>query len=148
MSQDVSEYNEYNSSFSPYILSLFAPIASISYQHQQERERLLPTSYTQPHHESTRVEKERRDTLKFTAPAHVCHFPHEGNQGLYGFTYRGTGQVHLREDLTDKFKMEVDLHECGHTPDEYETRRRTDMKLESMFPTFEKYRTQPPQYRT
>ncbi|MBI2572551.1 hypothetical protein HYV86_01715 [Candidatus Woesearchaeota archaeon] len=131
----------------PYVLSIFSLLNPTFYQQQQEQQRLLPTSYTQPHHESTRFEKERRDTLKFTAPAHVCHFPLEGNQGLYGFTYRGTSQVHLRDDLSDKLKIEVDLHECGHTPDEYETRRRTDLKLESMFPTQERYHTKPPEYR-
>ena len=46
-------------------------------------------------------------------------FPRSGNEGLYGFTYRHSGKIGLREDLNPKEKLDTDIHESIHTPDEY-----------------------------
>ncbi|MEK6942582.1 MAG: hypothetical protein AABX00_00790 [Nanoarchaeota archaeon] len=41
--------------------------------------------------------------------------------GVLGFTYLGDNSITRREDLI-RMKDEVDIHECMHTNDEYETR--------------------------
>ena len=53
-------------------------------------------------------------------------FPVSGNEGLYGYTFLGDIKVWRRDDLSGKFAKMVDIHECIHTPDEYETRILTD----------------------
>ena len=53
-------------------------------------------------------------------------FPKSGNEGLYGFTYRHSGKIGLREDLDPREKLDTDIHESMHTPDEYETRKITE----------------------
>ncbi len=119
-----------------------------AYAQRIRQERMLPNTYVQPDSYLRRWEKERRDILKFTQATALRTFPLNGNRGLYGFTYRG-GNVWLREDLIqrqDKEKYTTDLHESGHTPDERETRYRTDEKLRWLFPEEEKYRTKPPEY--
>ena len=95
-----------------------------------------------------RFEKERNDTLKFTPFATVQKFPRSGNEGLYGWTFRNKdGNVHIRDDLCGVKKIETDLHECGHTPDERETRYRTDEKMKPMFTEQQKYITGPKEYK-
>ena len=51
--------------------------------------------------------------------------------GLLGYTYLGAGAIHRgsQYDLQDKSYM-VDVHECIHTNDEYETRILTEWMLE------------------
>jgi len=61
---------------------------------------------------------------------HLHTFPSSGNAGLYGFTYLGDQRVWRRDDLTGEFARMVDVHECIHTPDEYETRRITEWMME------------------
>jgi|TARA_B100001971_G_C18138568_1_gene509043 hypothetical protein len=53
---------------------------------------------------------------------HMESFPISGNEGLYGFTFLGDQKVWRRDDLTGNFAKMVDIHECIHTPNEYETR--------------------------
>jgi len=53
-------------------------------------------------------------------------FPVSGNEGLYGYTFLGDIKAWRRDDLTGNFAKMVDIHECIHTPDEYETRILTD----------------------
>ncbi|MCH8004204.1 MAG: hypothetical protein IH934_06265 [Nanoarchaeota archaeon] len=53
-------------------------------------------------------------------------FPVSGNEGIYGYTFLGDIKVWRRDDLSGKFAKMVDIHECIHTPDEYETRILTD----------------------
>ncbi len=87
--------------------------------------------------------------LKFTPAAVMEKFPLQGNEGLYGWTFRNSGKVHLRDDLYGEKKMETDLHECAHTPDERETRYRTEERMRAMrVNEEEKYRTKPEEYRT
>ncbi len=69
----------------------------------------------------------------------VEHFPRSGNEGLYGFTFRHDGKVHIREDLIDYQKTKTDIHECIHTPDERETRYLVDEIMKVIFPEEEKY---------
>ena len=49
--------------------------------------------------------------------------------GILGFTYLGNNSITRREDLSGDFAYEVDVHECIHTPDEYETRRITEWMM-------------------
>jgi hypothetical protein len=49
--------------------------------------------------------------------------------GILGFTYLGDNSVTRRDDLAGDFAYEVDVHECIHTPDEYETRRITEWMI-------------------
>ena len=49
--------------------------------------------------------------------------------GILGFTYLGSNSVTRRDDLSGDFAYEVDVHECIHTPDEYETRRITEWMM-------------------
>ena len=96
-----------------------------SLDHHQERTH--PLSYVPPHTYAERFHKERRDILRFTPCATVKRFPREGHEGLYGWTFRNKdGSVNIREDLQGYTKLETDLHECEHTPDEQETRYRTE----------------------
>lgn len=54
---------------------------------------------------------------------HLHTFPVSGNEGLYGFTYLGDVHAWRRDDLIGSKKgKETDIHECIHTPNEYETR--------------------------
>ena len=53
---------------------------------------------------------------------HLNTFPSSGNAGLFGFTYLGDVRVWRGDDLSGDFAKMVDVHECIHTPDEYETR--------------------------
>lgn len=46
--------------------------------------------------------------------------------GILGFTYLGDNSITRRDDLTGSLAKMVDIHECIHTPDEYETRRITE----------------------
>lgn len=48
-------------------------------------------------------------------------FPVSGNEGLYGYTFLGDVKAWRRDDLSGKFALEVDVHECIHTDNEYET---------------------------
>jgi len=49
--------------------------------------------------------------------------------GILGFTYLGDNSITRRDDLSGDFAYEVDVHECIHTPDEYETRRITEWMM-------------------
>ena len=112
-----------------------------------QQQRGTPISYSQPHSYDEMWRKERRDITKFTPNSHMQKFPLNGNEGLYGWTLKNKdGKVHIRDDLYGFRKLETDLHECGHTEWEYETRRRTDEKMKIMFPEVERYQTKPPEY--
>lgn len=117
-----------------------------AYQTRHLQESALPTSYVQPHSYLERFRKERRDLLKFTPTAVMEKFPLQGNEGLYGWTFRNSGKVHLRDDLYGERKMETDLHECAHTADERETRYRTEERMKAMLGKKERYRTEPREY--
>ena len=39
------------------------------------------------------------------------HFPKSGNEGLYGFTFRHDGKIHIREDLIEDQRLETIIHE-------------------------------------
>ncbi len=94
-----------------------------------------------------RFQQERRDILKFI-PATTLHtFPVQGHEWLYGWTVRGTSTVNIRDDLSGLKRLETDIHESTHTPDEYETRRRTECRMEWLFPKEEKYRMKPKEYQ-
>ncbi|GEM_PF-7070630 len=129
------------------ILHPFYHPQTLSYQRAHHHERLLPFSYVAPHSYKDRFQKDRSDTTRFTPFASMQKFAKQGNEGLYGWTFRNKdGHVHLRDDLSGYSKLETDLHECGHTPDERETRYRTEEKLRAMIPQEEKYKTKPPMY--
>lgn len=101
----------------------------------------LPFSYQE------RFEQERRDILKFIPATVMNKFPVQGYEWLYGWTIRGTNQVNVRDDLYGLKKLETDIHECTHTPDEYETRRRTEGKMEALLPEEGKYGKKRKRYR-
>jgi len=82
---------------------------------------------------------DQKDLLKFLPFVGVTKFPLNGNRGLYGWTYRNSGEINIREDLEGEKKTEVMVHEAIHTPDEYETRRLTEWIMESMQMTENKY---------
>ncbi len=95
--------------------------------------------YALPFTYQERFEQERRDILKFIPATVMNKFPVPGYEWLYGWTIRGTNKVNVREDLYGLKKLETDIHEGTHTPDEYETRRRTEAKIEAQFPEKKKY---------
>ncbi len=110
-------------------------------------QRLLPDSYVLPHDYLSRWRAERRDVTKFLPFMLVHTFPRQGNEGLYGYTLRNKpGTIHRREDLYGEHKVNTDIHERTHRPDELETRYCTDWKMEWMFPEEEKYRMKPKEY--
>ena len=120
---------------------------SDSYYHHQHQSRLLPGSYVLPHNYLSRWRAERRDVTKFLPFMTVQTFPRQGNESLYGFTPRNkTGTIYRREDLQGEKRLETDIHERTHRPDELETRYCTSLKMDWMFPREEKYRTKPKEY--
>ena len=116
------------------------------YVQQLQQERQSPLSYVQPDSYLDRWWKERRDVLRFMPWTTVEKFPRQGNEGLYGFTFRD-GKVNWREDLHSERKLETDVHESGHTPDEQETRYRVEEKMRALFPTKKNYDFGPKEYR-
>ena len=82
------------------------------------------TSYLERRHEAMHDFTDR-------VPGKQLHtFPSSGNAGLYGFTYIGDVNAWRRDDLIGtEFATMVDVHECIHTPDEYETRRITEWMM-------------------
>ncbi|MBS3124094.1 hypothetical protein J4437_05685 [Candidatus Woesearchaeota archaeon] len=105
-------------------------------QHKNKRE----PNYSIQNDYLTRFRNEQKDLLKFIPLAHIDKFPKNGNEGLYGWTWRNkNGKVNLREDLTGTKKLEVDIHECCHTPDEYETRVLTAEIMKTILPEEKKY---------
>jgi len=117
-----------------------------AYQERIRQELASPLSYVRPHSYADCFHQERRDMHKFTPVAVMEKFPRQGNEGLYGWTFRNTGKVHLRDDLYGEKKMETDLHECAHTADERETRYRTEERMKAMLGEEEKYRMKPKEY--
>ena len=67
---------------------------------------------------------------------HLHTFPISGNEGLYGFTFLGDVHAWRREDLFGDLAKMVDIHECIHTPNEYETRRITDAIMSKERPKY------------
>lgn len=131
-----------NDSVSP----LEEKVSAYTLQHRPER--ASPLSYVQPHSYQERFHKERRDLLKLTPTTVMKKFPRQGNEGLYGWTFRNTGTVHIRDDLYGEQKLETDLHECAHTSDERETRYRTEERMQAMVgKKKEKYLIRPPEYK-
>ena len=118
-----------------------------AYSGQLRQDRASPLSYVQPHSYHERFQKERRDVLKFTPTAVMQKFPLQGNERLYGWTFRNSGTVHIRDDLYGEQKLETDLHECAHTADERETRYRTEERMKAMIAPEEKYRIKPKEYK-
>lgn len=118
-----------------------------TYLDRVREQRLLPDSYVLPLDYLSRWKAERRDITKFLPFMLVHTFPRQGNERLYGFTLRNKpGTIHRREDLYGENKVNTDIHERTHRPDELETRYVTDWKMEWMFPKEEKYRTKPKEY--
>ena len=86
-----------------------------------------------------RFRRDREDVTNNIPWKKQEHFPRSGNEGLYGFTYRHDGKIHVREDLIDSKRTETIIHESIHTPDEYETRRLTAWIMESFLKENNKY---------
>lgn len=98
---------------------------------------VLAVSSAQTYQEQRKLQK--NDPLLFV-PARVRKsFPKNGNEGLYGFTYRNTGIIYVRNDLSSEFNLEVDVHESIHTNNEYETRRLTEDIMKELFPKKKPY---------
>jgi hypothetical protein len=79
------------------------------------------------------LDKRIESLFDFTGrvPGKLLHpFPVSGNEGLFGFTYLGDIHAWRRDDLLGTNKgEETDIHECIHTPDEYETRVLTSWMM-------------------
>ena len=118
------------------------------YLQQFRQGRSSPLSYVPADDYLQRFRQSRKDPHCVAPSTTLRTFPRQGNEGLYGFTLRLSGIVYRREDLTWIKKIETDLHESGHTNDEYETRRRTEEKMKAMFPEKEKYQNKPKPYQS
>ena len=110
------------------------------YLAQFRKERNNPLNYLPTDNYLERFRQSRRDPHRFTPATTLRTFPRQGNEGLYGFTFRLSGIVYRREDLTWFKKIETDLHESGHTNCEYETRRRTEERMKCLVQEEEKYK--------
>ena len=105
------------------------------------QEQHLQYNSIQSHSYQIQFRQERRDWLKFVPFATVRKFPRSGNEGLYGWTIRGSGIINQRDDLEFiDYRLQNAVHEAIHTNDEYETRRLTEWIMTSMFPREEKYK--------
>src|SRR3989338_5827066 len=87
--------------------------------------------------------EQKRDTIKFIPLTRIEYFPEQGFEGLYGWTYRLEGKIHLRQGLKEEKKRETDIHESIHTSDEYETRILTKWILEEENLKEKYYKTKP-----
>ena len=109
-----------------------------SYENKSEKRQQTKTHFPVDSY-LDRFRADQKDLLKFLPFVGVSKFPLNGNRGLYGWTYRNSGKINVREDLEGEKKTEVLVHEAIHTPDEYETRRLTEWIIESMQRTENKY---------
>lgn len=90
-----------------------------------------------------RFRRQAREAFLMAIPlTGVKWFPRSGNEGLYGYTYRQSGKIAMREDLKGNLeeKADTDIHESIHTSDEYETRRITEWILGFLDGTKKKYK--------
>jgi hypothetical protein len=87
-------------------------------------------------------EQQAQSCLNTVPLTQIEWFPKSGNEGLYGYTYRLSGKIAMREDLRfdEQEKTDTDIHESAHTPDEYETRRITALRMSLLKPENDKYR--------
>lgn len=71
-------------------------------------------------------------------------------KGLYGDTVRHSGKIRMNDDLNFNYeeKIDTDMHESGHTEWEYETREKTKVRREILFPEKRDYKVGlVPEYR-
>jgi len=84
--------------------------------------------------------QDKKESLQLVPFTNLRTFSKNGHEGLYGWTYRNKdGAVRVREDLVGMKKLEVDIHESIHTPDEYETRKLTEWIMSSFVEDENKY---------
>ncbi len=122
-------------------------VPSIDYKVRYEPTRNQLTSYVPPDSYLERFKQERNDCTRTIPIQNIEKFPRSGNEGLYGWTYKNKdGKIRIREDLTWSKKIETDIHESAHTPDEYETRIITRLRMDCMFERRRKYSKEPKEY--
>lgn len=86
-----------------------------------------------------KFQAEREDVTKFFPFVNIRTFSRSGNEGLYGWVFRNSGYINIREGLDEEKKEETIIHETIHTSDEYETRRITDWIMSIVFPKRKRY---------
>ena len=120
---------------------------TIFYTFKYQQDKGTPLSYIPSDSYLQRFLQTRNDPTRVIPHQGMKKFAKNGNEGLYGWTYKAKdGAIRIREDLIDLKKLETDIHECIHTPDEYETRVLTHWILSSMFKVRERYKTRPKEY--
>ncbi len=67
---------------------------------------------------------------------HLDSKPKSVMGGILGFTYEGDNRATRRDDLTGSIAEMVDIHECIHTPNEYETRLLTAWIMAKEIPKY------------
>jgi len=106
----------------------------VKYTLMYQQDKGQPLSYVPTDNYLQRFMQHRTDVTRFIPNQGMKKFPKSGNEGLYGWTYKNKdGAIRIRDDLMGAMKMEVDIHESIHTPDEYETRVITWWIMAGMF---------------
>ena len=90
---------------------------------------------------------DNKDLSRFLPFVTINKFSFSGNEFLYGWTYRTSAVINIRDDLQGEKRTEVEIHEAIHTSDEYETRRITEWIMQSLPKMEDKYLTKPPRYQ-
>ncbi len=67
---------------------------------------------------------------------HMHILPESLMGGVLGFTYLGENFMARRADLAGEIAKMVDIHECIHTPNEYETRILTSWIMSKEMPKY------------
>lgn len=111
-----------------------------------EEQKKLSPEYNLNHSYLQHFRQDCQDPTRLLPATSQRSFPRNGFEWLCGFTYRGTGIINIREDLQGEQRMETQIHESIHTPDEYETRRLTEWIMSVLPPEMHNYKTNPPAY--
>lgn len=146
LSRDFAPEPTNSNSTTPNSIALNSPRHNLEYLSRASRGFHL--SYLPPDTYLERFRQAKEDPTRTIPFQTVQKFPKSGNEGLYGWTYRNKdGAIRIRDDLTGLRKLETDIHESIHTPDEYETRVLTRWILDALIPPRERYSTKPPEYK-
>ena len=109
---------------------------SLVYENNYEKERL---NINYKYAVGTYLNKRQEALQDFTdrVPGKHMHIlPESLMGGVLGFTYLGENFMARRADLAGEIAKMVDIHECIHTPNEYETRILTSWIMSKEMPKY------------
>ena len=106
------------------------------YENNYEEERLSINYKSTIGTYLNRRQEALQDFIDRVPGKHLNILPESLMGGILGFTYLGENFMARRADLTGNTAKMVDIHECIHTPDEYETRILTSWIMTKEMPKY------------